>query len=249
MVANYSSGTSDYNAFTVNVNKRFSGHWQMLASYTWGHTIDEATDLQATLTPQDDYHPNADRSNSLFDLRQRFVISAVYQSNQVGSGWVSALLSNWTVSPIIEAAIGRPFNIVTGFDQNLNFSSNTDRPMSAHAGQTDSCGDVAAPSKWSPTGYLIPTCFADMLVTGVVPQLDGNLARNAGGKPTVVFNDLRIARMFRLGERFQLQGIMDLFNVINKFNVADVNPLWNANGVPTAAYDPRQFQFALRLNW
>ena len=249
MVANYSSGNSDYNAFTVNVSKRFSGHWQMLASYTWGHTIDEATDLQATLTPQDDYKPNADRSNSLFDLRQRFVISAVYQSNHVGSGWVSALLSNWTVSPIIEAATGRPFNIVTGFDQNLNFSSNTDRPMYAQAGQTDSCGDVAAPSKWSPTGYLIPTCFADMLVTGVVPQLDGNLARNAGSKPTVVFNDLRISRAFKIRERVQLQGIMDLFNVINKFNVADVNPLWNANGTPTAAYDPRQFQFALRLTW
>ena len=38
--------------------------------------------------------------------------------------------------------------------------------MTAHAGQTDSCGDTAAPSKWSPTGYLIPTCFADMLATG-----------------------------------------------------------------------------------
>jgi hypothetical protein len=249
MVANYSNGNSNYNAFTVNVNKRFSGHWQMLASYTWGHTIDDATDLQATLTPQDDHNPNADRASSLFDLRQRFVISAVYQSMQVGTGWKGALLNNWTVSPIVEAATGRPFNIVTGFDQNLNFSSNTDRPMYARAGQTDSCGDLAAPSKWSPTGYLIPTCFADMLVTGVVPQLDGNLARNAGSKPTVVFNDLRIARAFRIGERFQLQGIMDLFNVINKFNVADVNPLWNANGAVTAAYDPRQFQFALRLNW
>jgi hypothetical protein len=249
MVANYSNANSSYNAFTVNVNRRFSNHWQMLASYTWGHTIDEGTDLQATLQPQDDYHPNADRSNSLFDLRQRFVISAVYQSGQVGSGWKSALLSNWTVSPIIEAATGRPFNIISGFDQNLNFSSGTDRPMYAHAGQTDSCGDVAAASKWSPTGYLIPTCFADMLVTGVVPQLDGNLARNAGNKPTVVFNDLRIARAFKIGERMQLQGIMDLFNVINKFNVADVNPLWNANGTPTAAYDPRQFQFALRLTW
>jgi hypothetical protein len=52
-----------------------------------------------------------------------------------------------------------------------------------------------------------------------------------------------------LGERLQLQGIMDMFNVINKYNVADVNPLWNSNGVPTAAYDPRQFQFALRLSW
>jgi hypothetical protein len=249
MVANYSSANSDYNAFTVNVNRRFSNHWQMLASYTWGHTVDEATDLQATLQPQDDYNPNADRSNSLFDLRQRFVISAVYQSNQVGTGWKGALLNNWTVSPIVEAATGRPFNIISGFDQNLNFSSGTDRPMYARAGQTDSCGDVAAASNWSPTGYLIPTCFADMLATGVVPQLDGNLARNAGTKPTVVFNDLRIARAFRIGERFQLQGIMDLFNVINKFNVQDVNPLWNANGAPTAAYDPRQFQFALRLNW
>ena len=111
MVANYSNGTSDYNAFTVNVNRRFSGHWQMLASYTWGHAIDDSTDLQATLQPQDDYHPNADRSNSLFDLRQRFVFSAVYQSNHVGSGFLSALLSNWTVAPIIEVATGRPFDI------------------------------------------------------------------------------------------------------------------------------------------
>ncbi len=64
-----------------------------------------------------------------------------------------------------------------------------------------------------------------------------------------VFNDLRIARAFKIGERMQLQGIMDLFNVVNKFNVADVNPIWNDAGAPTAAYDPRQFQFALRLSW
>jgi hypothetical protein len=249
MVANYSNGTSDYNALTVNVNRRFSGHWQMLGSYTWGHAIDDSTDLQATLEPQNDYNPNAERSNSLFDLRQRFVFSAVYQSNRVGSGFTGALLSNWTVAPIIEVATGRPFNIVTGFDQNLNFSSGTDRPMTAHAGQTDSCGDVAAPSKFSPSGYLIPTCFADMLFTGVVPTLDGNLARNAGTKPITVFNDLRISRAFKLGERMQLQGIMDLFNVINKNNVADVNPIWNSAGTPTASYDPRQFQFALRLTW
>ena len=110
-------------------------------------------------------------------------------------------------------------------------------------------GNVAAPSKYSPTGYLIPTCFADALVTGQVPVLIGNLARNAGTKPYTVFNDLRIARMFKLGEHLQLQGIMDLFNVVNRYNVADVNPLWNQAGVPTAAYDPRQFQFALRLSW
>ena len=108
MVANYSNGTSDYNAFTVNATRRFSGHWEMLASYTWGHAIDDSTDLQATLEPQNNYNPNADRSNSLFDLRHRFVFSAVYQSNSQGSGFKGALLSNWTVAPIIEVAQRTP---------------------------------------------------------------------------------------------------------------------------------------------
>jgi hypothetical protein len=249
MVANYSSGTSDYNGFTANFKKQFSQNWDLLASYTWSHAIDDSTDLESTLKPQDNYHPNLDRSNSLFDVRQRFVFSAVYQSGNQGNDWKGALLSNWTAASIIEVASGRPFNIVTGFDQNFDFSSTTDRPMMASADQTDSCGSVAAASKYSPTGYLIPTCFADALVTGQVPVLIGNLARNAGTKPYTVFNDLRIARMFKLSERLQLQGIMDLFNVANRYNVADVNPLWNQTGIPTAAYDPRQFQFALQLSW
>ena len=104
---------------------------------------------------------------------------------------------------------------------------------------------MAVASKYSPSGYLIPTCFADALVTGQVPALIGNLSRNAGISPYVFFNDIRIARAFKLNERMQLQGIMDLFNIINKFNVAAVNPIWNDAGAPTAAYDPRQFQFCL----
>jgi len=177
------------------------------------------------------------------------VVSAVYQSGNQGSDTKGKLLSNWTTSIILEWASGRPFNIVVGSDQNFDFSSTTDRPAIAHAGQTDSCGDVAVASKYSPSGYLIPTCFADVLQTGHVPVLIGNLSRNAGTSPSVFFNDLRIARSVKLGERLQLQGTMDLFNIVNKFNVSAVNPLWSQAGTPTAAYDPRQFQFALRLSW
>jgi hypothetical protein len=248
-VANLSTGTSSYNALTVNLQKRFSNHYEFLVSYTWSHALDDSTDLQATLAPQNNYAPNADYSTSLFDQRHRLVMSGVYQSGSQGAGFKGKMLSNWTVAPILEISSGRPFNIVTGSDTNFDFAATTDRPNVAVAGQTDACGDVAAPSKYSPTGYLIPTCFADALVTGVVPNLNGNLVRNAGTKPWVFFNDLRIARQFKLGERMQLQGIMDVFNFINKYNVADVNPLWNQAGVPTAAYEPRQFQFALRLTW
>ena len=138
----------------------------MLASYTWSHSIDDSTDLEATLEPQDNFNPNLDRSTSLFDQRHRFVFSGVYQSGNQGSDAKGNLLSNWTTRPILELGSGRPFNIVAGSDQNFDFSSTTDRPATAHAGQTDSCGDVAVASKYSPSGYLIPTCFADALVTG-----------------------------------------------------------------------------------
>ena len=36
---------------------------------------------------------------------------------------------------------------------------------------------------------------------------------------------------------------------INRFNVADVNPLWDSGQKATAAFDPRQLQFALKLTW
>jgi hypothetical protein len=42
---------------------------------------------------------------------------------------------------------------------------------------------------------------------------------------------------------------VDAFNFINRFNVADVNPLWNSGQTPTASFDPRQLQFALKLTW
>lgn len=248
-VANLSTGTSSYNAFTANLQKRFSNHYEFLASYTWSHAIDDSTDLQATLAPQNNYNPNADRSTSLFNQTHRFVFSGVYQSGSQGSGFKGAMLSNWTVAPIIEVGSGRPFNIVSGSDTNFDFAATTDRPNVAYKGQTDACGDLAAPSKFSPTGYLIPTCFADALVTGVVPNLNGNLGRNAGTRPWTVFNDIRFARAFKLHENLQLQGIVDIFNLVNRYNVADVNPIWNSAGTPTAAYEPRQFQFALRLTW
>ena len=40
-----------------------------------------------------------------------------------------------------------------------------------------------------------------------------------------------------------------MFNLINRFNVADVNPLYTQAGTPTAAFDPRQFQFGLRISF
>ena len=83
MDANFSNGSSIYHGFSANLRKRFGSHYEFLASYTWSHSIDDSTDLQSTLTPQDSYFPENDRSTSLFDQRHRFVFSGVYQTGKI----------------------------------------------------------------------------------------------------------------------------------------------------------------------
>jgi hypothetical protein len=257
MDANYSNGSSVYHGFTANLRKRFSDHYEFLASYTWSHAIDDSTDLQATTTPQDSYFPALDRSNSLFDQRHRFVFSGVYQTGKLGGdGFVRKVFSDWTFAPIIEVASGRPFNIITGNGDNLQLSSLTGRPNTT---VDPACGTVNQ-SKYSPSGTLQEPCldgFIASFITTLTPptllQLDGNLGRNAGIQPWTVFDDIRVAKRIYFGERFNMDLIADVFNIANRNNVAAVSPLCSGSfcnaGQATAAYDPRQFQFAIKLNW
>ena len=67
--------------------------------------------------------------------------------------------------------------------------------------------------------------------------------------------DLRISRAFSINERWKLLVIADGFNMLNRFNVSDVSPLCDPisgtcnAGQPSAAHDPRTFQFALKINF
>jgi hypothetical protein len=249
MDANYSNGSSVYHGLTANLRKRFGNHYEFLASYTLSHAIDDSTDLQSTLTPQDSYYPALDRSNSLFDQRHRFVFSGVYQTGKVGhGGFAGRFLSDWTFAPIIEVGSGRPFNITTAGGDNFQISSLTSRPNTTI---DPACGTVYK-SKYSPSGTLQEPCINGFIATGMVPtllQLDGNLGRNAGITPWTLFNDLRVSKHIFFGERYNLELIADVFNIANKNNVAAVSPLFSNAGQPTAAYDPRQFQFAMKFNW
>ncbi len=248
MDANYSNGSSVYHGFSANLRKRFNRHYEFLASYTLSHAIDDSTDLQATLTPQDSYYPARDRSTSLFDQRHRFVFSGVYQTGKVGgSGFASKVFSDWTFAPLVEFGSGRPFNIITGVGDNLQLSSLTGRPNTVVNPACVALGYPAVSSKYSPTKVFQEPCGADF--NGTLLSLDGNLGRNAGVTPWTIFNDLRVAKRIYFGERFNVELIADMFNIANRYNVAAVSPLFTNAGQATAAYDPRQFQFALKLNW
>ncbi len=248
-----SSGRSLYNGLTFTVEKRFSRNFQLLSSWTWSHAIDDSTDLQTLLEPQDNRHPGLERSNSAFDQRHRWVTSAVFQtgSKPASESLAHRFAANFTVAPILELASGRPFNVLTGTDFNLDFGSNTDRPSVAPS------GGVASPFIHKNVTFLPPT-VCDAAVPGISPPVGctGSLGRNAFTRPGFAQFDLRLARRININEKWNVDLIADAFNLFNRFNVADVNPLCdptNASacraGEPSAALDPRQFQFALKINW
>lgn len=205
---------------------------------------------------QDSFHPELERSNSLFDQRHRFVFSGVYQSGHLdGNGFASKFFSNWTLAPIIEVASGRPFNLTTGGDDNFQFVTSGGRPNIVPAGTpTNGCGYPTYASKVSPSGFFQEPCFADLTPAQLAQPdalvlLDGSFPRNGGIQPWTIFNDLRVTKRIYFGERFNMDLSADTFNIANRYNVAAVSPLFSNAGQPAAAYDPRQFQFALKLNW
>ena len=245
--AQTSDGNSTYNALNVDVKKRFSNHFQFLASYTWSHSIDDSSDLQTLLLPQDNRNFGAERSDSLFDQRQRFVFSAVMASPsswRQGNG-LHRFLTDFTVAPIFEISSGRPFNILSNQDTNNDQSNQTDRPTVLSDGTLCVAGSAG--------------CVG--LITGG-QFTSGSLGRNFGLTHRFISLDLRVSKLLQFGERVRFEIIAEGFNLFNRFNEASASPfiddvntfnLRAGNGRyysrPTAAFDPRQFQFGLKLNF
>lgn len=243
--AQVSEGNSTYNALNVDFKRRFANNFEFLASYTWSHTIDESSDLQTLLKPQNNRNIAGERADSLFDQRHRFVFSGVLISPPSfrGSGsFARRFLADFMVAPILEISSGRPFNILSGTDTNFDLQGTNDRPSVAADGTLCIPGSTAA-------------------CPGPLPA-NGTLGRDRGITHMYASLDMRLTRVIRIGERVHLDLIAEGFNLFNRFNEAAASPFFQdvntfnqrAPGgryysVPTAAFDPRQFQFGFKLNF
>ncbi len=236
--AQVSDGNSSYNAMNVDLKRRFANNFTFLATYTWSHSIDDSSDLQTLLIPQDVNRFFLEKADSLFDQRHRFVFSGVIASPvswRNANGWGKRLMADFTVAPIVEISSGRPFNIITNVDTNNDQSTQTDRPNVA----------------------------ADGTLVRPDPFTIGDLGRNRGITHSYASFDLRISRAIYFGgERIRADVIFEGFNLFNRFNEASATPLFtdvNAFGErdsggryfsrPTATYDQRQFQIGLKFSF
>jgi Carboxypeptidase regulatory-like domain/TonB dependent receptor len=251
-----SDAFSSYNALTVNLQKSFSRHFQLLSSFTWSHSIDDGTDLQSTLEPQDSRFPQYEKGNSVNNQPARWVTSGVFQTapNSAGQGFLRSFLSNWTFAPLVEVSSGLAFNVISGEDTRLELSSSQARP---NAGGGTTSPYIPGFSFGFPTTCLTNSA-QPFTVPGITPPLGctGTLGRDKFSMPLFFQFDARVSKGINLGERFRMDIIADVFNLFNHTNIIAVNSLCDplvgttcAAGQPSAAGDARQFQVALKLYW
>ena len=95
---------------TVQALRRFSRQVNLNTHYTFSKSIDETTDVN--FLPNNSLNPRADRGLATFDQRHRFVGSAVIDIPHI-----------FSLSPIITATSGRPFQTATGFGALIPFQA------------------------------------------------------------------------------------------------------------------------------
>ncbi|HKC63163.1 MAG TPA: TonB-dependent receptor, partial [Pyrinomonadaceae bacterium] len=121
------SASSTYNGLTLALNKRLSNEFELLASYTLSKTTDDASDFDEQ--PSNPYDLRAERALSRQDVRQRFVLSSLFDlpfgeeeegkgsSNKEGNDLLGTMLGHIEIAPIVTLSSGRPVNPLTGVDE------------------------------------------------------------------------------------------------------------------------------------
>ena len=71
---------ANYNSLQAQVERRFTNGFSLLAAYTWGHAIDDGpSQVDTVAAPQYAYDFAAERGNSAYDIRNRLVVSSLYE--------------------------------------------------------------------------------------------------------------------------------------------------------------------------
>ena len=216
---------SYYHAMILQLKKRFSRGFTISAHHTWSKAIDENTDYNSSYEPHLPWDARNELALSHYHRGHRFVAHVVAQSpwkSAKGRGLGHNILSDFTLSGITVARTFAPFNLNAGYDTIGDRHTDTHRP-------------------WG-------------------------IGRNVGVGPAFFGMDIRLTRSFPLSEKVDLKVVAEAFNVLNRTNFKGVNGIvgsLQAEDIPdrptgrpgpvtepfsfTSAFDPRQFQFSLRL--
>jgi hypothetical protein len=232
---------SSYNAFEAMLEKRFSHGLQFQASYTLSKSLDDGSTFEETLDP---FNFRASRALSLFNSKQRFVVSYDWELPiPAHKGFAGKVLNDWAVSGITQFQSGFPIRLDTENDNELIasiFFLGTEAPQQVAPFQKLN-------PKTSGSFWFNPNDFQD-------PQL-GHF--NIGTQRSICCGpgldqwDFSVHKKIALTEDKYFQFRAEIFNIFNHTNF--YNPDGHFSDGPTLfgkitqAQDPRLVQFALKF--
>ncbi len=236
---------ANYESMSVIYRERMTHGLQMLAAYTWSHTLDVSSDSNGGGTPMNPYNWKADYGNSNWDIRHRLVASFVYDipffstSNPV----LKTAFASWQMNGVVTLQTGLPFNVTTGTDTANTSSSGTYRPNLVGTA-TENCG------RGHLVGCIDPSAFS---ISGLYPATQvfayGNLGRNIFHGPGSEVVDWSLSKNFPIRERMRFQFRFETFSVFNHTNFGNPSATINtaAFGNITSASGNRTIQFGAKL--
>jgi hypothetical protein len=244
---------SAYNSLQMSLTRRLSKGLQLLASYTYAKSLDNASGqagLDTSTILGNQFDDRANRGVSDFDRTHRFVLSYLWDLPRPAFAARSTagrlLLSDWQVAGIITAMSGMPIDIVDSNAGSFYFGPNSglSRPSWA-PGATRGAAMTNVPAGYffNPLAFVRPvvqelqpipssngTAIANALGTDI-----GNLGRNVLRGPRQSNVDFSIIKRLPISESKNIELRAEFFNLFNHVNFA--NPISNFNAVPSSSID------------
>lgn len=233
LVAN--TATSDYESLQIQFQRRLSHGLQTQASYTWAHSIDDASSGSvysgSTLVPG--LGAKANRGPSDFDIRHTLSGAFTYDLPVPKlNSLTNALLRGWSLQTILLARSAPPVNVFLGTQTALLNSNTQVRP------------DVVAGVPFYLYGPQYPggKALNNTVVKGACPgganqigpfcppaaNRQGNLGRNFLRGFGATQWDFATHRDFPIREALKLQFRAEMFNILNHPNFGQPVPNINA---------------------
>ena len=227
-VGNY--GVSNYNGLTVAVTRHVSDSFQLQASYTWSHALDDVSNggflpfnlgtNTSIINPQNPYcFKCSNYGNADYDARHQFNATYLWHTPKLHNFFLN-LIADWSISGTFFYRTGLPFTVIDGADSGTLAGFNYGNFLFANSNVGPlSCGNSAVFNNFATTTPCMnPSQFSAALSpTGAFSF--GNQRRNQVYGPAY-FNDLTLMKNFRLPkwESAELQIGAQAFNVLNHPN-------------------------------
>ena len=250
---------SNFNGVVLVVRKRPTYGLSFTASYELSKSLDDNSSFfptdGATGTYADTRNRKLDYGLSSFDVRQRLIVSWVYELPVERSrallgrthGFLGQVVGGWTISGITSYRSGFPFTVRASSDTDFS-GLNQSTPAGGFSDRVDlKPGVSTVPTNMSKPDQAFDTTVFAVPKAGSV----GNVGRNTLIGPSFVNVDFAVLKNFSLRESHRVQFRAEFFNFFNHTNFKLPENRLDQSGVGKIgdAFDPRLIQFSLRLQW